>query len=1124
MRELRKSLWTELSLFVSFFPLLHSTIAYTAEVPEQFIAAGTQESVTEGEQYTVNFNNVAIIEIIRFASKIGNVNFIFDQADLQFNVTVVSEEAVSAKNILSVLAQVLRTHDLILVEQEGNILITKSTKVNAIPTIVSSDLPETINGNTALVTRVFRIKNANINSIANIIRPMTSDGALIEISAETRQLIVTDVASNVDQVASLLASLDAPHTPLEIESYGVKNVSSNELITLTQQILAPFTEGNPLIFVPQEHTNSIYIVSTPYLIERALVVLEDLDIPPRATAIGKIGGKNVFLYKPQHRQANNLLEELKQIGSHLKTLGGIPSPLETSIENAQLVQDSNSLMFFVGEENLPKLKEILSSLDTVTSVGVETGKGFYLYKLQAASCSSVLEQLHLVASKLPSNSLHNQNLISAIEKIECIPTNNALFITGSPEAVDQIKTLIAEFDVPKAQAPIGAQAFLIYKPKFLPAQEIQLALSDLSSDLKASGLEDPEFFQTIGTLRYVESTNSLVLAGRQETLDRIQAMINNIDTSNALSSIQKIGNVTFFVYKIQYSPGDKLIASLKSFAHDLKQSDVQDKQLAESIEKVRLIKETNSLLFTGNSDTLQRIEDLLKKFDLPSMQPAKHVGPPAVERAASTFVIYTPKYVSGDELISVLCDFMQNLLSSGVSDPGLADTISNLRWIDKTSSLLISGNPQSVEKVQDLLVKFFDVPNKEVSTPSIESIDNTSFLVYKLQYHPGNDIQMALKQVATTIGKGANPPTALAEAINSLQWVQVTNSLLCSGQQDVLVKLKELIQNIDVPLRQVFIELLVIETTLSNIQNFGLMWGAQSQYFNKATMAGGNFPLSQSDGGSSFSPVSIFSPTLSGINATNTPAGGVANRQVPFVSGFDLGVIGDIIMHKGKSFLSLGTLVNAIQEDNDSVIVLNPKIITQDNRQSTIFVGQNIPYTGAIVTNSQSNTTTTANIEYRDVGMSLTITPILGADNVITMDIVQDISEVINNGSSSSTSTVQLTGIQTSHTHMETRVQVPDNFFVALSGMINDSKQQFRTAIPCLGGLPVIGALFSENDRTASKTNVIIFVRPKIVTTYEEYKKITEHQEWLYKDSARLPVLKEWFDESIDLVKLPENE
>ncbi|MBS0605081.1 MAG: hypothetical protein JSS60_08640, partial [Verrucomicrobia bacterium] len=309
-----------------------------------------------------------------------------------------------------------------------------------------------------------------------------------------------------------------------------------------------------------------------------------------------------------------------------------------------------------------------------------------------------------------------------------------------------------------------------------------------------------------------------------------------------------------------------------------------------------------------------------------------------------------------------------------------------------------------------------------------------------------------------------------------------------------------------------------IETSLNNQQNFGLMWGGQVQYFNKTILQTGNFPVGSNQGSST--PSTTFPQALQTINATTTPN----NTLIPFSSGFDLGVIGDIIMHKGQSFISLGSLMNAIQLDNDSTIILNPKIITQDNRQSTVFVGQNVPYTGAIVTNSASTTnqTTTANIEYLDVGVSLTITPILGDGDVISMDIVQDITGLTNN-QNTNTSTSQLTGIQTNHTHMETRVNVPNNHFVALCGMINNSKTHFRTAIPCLGGLPVIGALFSENDRAASRNNVIIFVRPQIVNTYQDYKEITEHQEWLYKDTARIPTLKNEFDEGIDMVKRPEN-
>jgi type III secretion protein C len=367
----------------------------------------------------------------------------------------------------------------------------------------------------------------------------------------------------------------------------------------------------------------------------------------------------------------------------------------------------------------------------------------------------------------------------------------------------------------------------------------------------------------------------------------------------------------------------------------------------------------------------------------------------------------------------------------------------------------------------------------------------------------------------------------LLKAINSLQWINVTNSLIASGDPATLIKVKTLIQNLDIPLRQVFIEVLVIETNMTNSQNFGLQWGGKMQYLNRFGAGTGNFPLqgaNTSNVNTNFPVTDPFPASLGSVSATNTPN---ATSMIPFFTGFDLGIIGDIIMHKGQSFISLGSLVNALQLDTDSTVVMNPKIITQDNRNSTIFVGQNVPFVGSLVASQSSFVQTNQNIEYRDIGFNLSITPTIGNSDIVTLDISNDISEVIgspNQGTNSNNTNQQPTGILTSHTNMNTRVHVPDKHFVVLSGMIQESKTRFKTSIPCLGALPVIGALFSENDRLDQKNNVIIFVRPHIINTYEDYKKVTSTQEDIYKDQAKIRILKEEFDEAIDLIKYPENE
>ena len=217
-----------------------------------------------------------------------------------------------------------------------------------------------------------------------------------------------------------------------------------------------------------------------------------------------------------------------------------------------------------------------------------------------------------------------------------------------------------------------------------------------------------------------------------------------------------------------------------------------------------------------------------------------------------------------------------------------------------------------------------------------------------------------------------------------------------------------------------------------------------------------------------------------------------ASARFRLGNGFDLGVIGDIIRHKGKSYLTLGSLVSALQMDGDSTIVLNQKIITQDNKNSTIFVGDNIPFTGSVIQTIGQTQQTAANIEYRDIGVNLSITPMLGEGDVITLDINEEITESMGDLHNSSSA---VNGIRTTKANMVTHVHIPDKHFLVLSGMARNAKSHHKSGIPCLGGLPVIGAAFSKTKERDEKRNIIIFVRPHIIHSFEDYRKLSQSQD-----------------------------
>lgn len=1312
-----------------------------------------QSKDSEDNTYIINFNDVSIIEYLRFISKISKINFQYEESELNFTISVVSEDPLTIPNILSALMQILRAHGFTLLEQDNYLMITRSQSVNQIPTIVTPEIKKK-GTSSPIVTRIFRINNANPTSIASIIRPMTSQAAMIDVSLETRQLIVTDITTNVDKIAILLQSLDSAHSPLEIEMYKARHLPADTLINLAKQIVQPFAEQNPLIFVPQNETNTIFIVSTPSLIERSLEVMEDLDASPGTLKEGKLGNEKIFLYHIENKSGDELLNALKEIAKELSGTGTHAVKLTAAIDNVKWIKDSDSLLFIADEDTQTKLEAILKTLDTPTEtrnyfiykieksgpeqietsleqlakslkkggsekdlidaiysmryiketnsliftgsdsslkklrdllpafdtavsqfspsshfwiytpqylsgkeledalgdlqknlesagltdeallnaiesmkwvsstntllftgdpasleriqsmiklIDVPSGapskifiykpkyisnnqieesldeladkldtknisdknlasaidnmtwieesqtflfksdpatiekiqgflqdldnpkeaesiaQAYFLYKLKYARGKEVIDYLEKIAKNLPERDPTQKAIVDVIDHLSYLSDSNSLLLTGHQKAIEDVKELVTQFDAPESTPTILEKtSFFIYKPKNISAAALQEALNDTAQDLKKSGLIDPVLLQSIETMRLVQMTGSLVFTGTKESLEKTREIISTIDTpGGAESTLGEFAGHTFFIYRARYVPMNELLRLLNNVGKNLDREDpTKNRLLVKSIESAKEIKETNSILFTGAPDVLQKIAELLKQLDAP-----EGVAEGEFARQPGIYIIYKPKNVSGPELIDMMRDFETNLEQSGVSDQGLYDTISALKFIDRTGYILVSGDQASVDKVQELLRKF-DVGGSGVT--SLTQME-TSFLIYKLHYHLGTEIQETLKKVGEDL-KISNPTNQqLLTAINSVQWIKITNSLLATGTPDVLTQLKELINNIDVPLRQVFIEVLILQTTLTNNQQFGLQWGSKIQFLNRFAGGISNFPAPSTATGSANQ---TLAPGLAAVNATRPPlATDIPNPNSPtggIAGGFDMGVIGDIILHKGRSFLSLASLVNALQQDGDSVVVMNPKIIAQDNQQSTIFVGQNIPFAGsAVQTVGIGAQQTATNIEYRDVGVSLTITPILGMNNTITMDISNEITQQVVN---STPAVAGIQGLQTSRTTLNARVHVPNKHFVALSGMLTDTKEHFKSSIPCLGSLPVIGLIFSENDRFNSRNNLIFFIRPVIIDSIEEFRKITENQEDLFKDLSVKQITKEEIDDGIDWVRCPEDE
>lgn len=407
----------------------------------------------------------------------------------------------------------------------------------------------------------------------------------------------------------------------------------------------------------------------------------------------------------------------------------------------------------------------------------------------------------------------------------------------------------------------------------------------------------------------------------------------------------------------------------------------------------------------------------------------------------------------------------------------------NFKVIDHDEYFVIEK--MSDEEAKNKLKALKALKNSHLSKSYLQSVDvekkrvshNGRFHFYKLQYHVGSELIKIIKQVAAS---QIESQPEFVQAINSLQWIDSTNSLVFSSDNYLNAEeVIDLIKSLDKPQKQVFIEILVLETSLKDGMEFGLEWAGKGHVDNKLGFGFGNFQ--------------DHSSSLAHSLKSLKPGKSLDGSHVPLGRGFDLGVIGDLIFHKGRTFINLASLVSALQRDGKATIILNQKILTQDNKISTIFVGDNIPFTGSVVETIGAAQQTTSNIEYRDVGVSLHITPLLGDSDVITLDIKEEITEAREDLQPIETRTAN--GIVTSKTNMVTRAHVPDKNFLVLSGMVKNAKVRRKTGIPCLGSLPLIGAAFSKTKVNTEKKNIIVFVRPQIIHNFEEYNSLSYKQE-----------------------------
>ena len=309
----------------------------------------------------------------------------------------------------------------------------------------------------------------------------------------------------------------------------------------------------------------------------------------------------------------------------------------------------------------------------------------------------------------------------------------------------------------------------------------------------------------------------------------------------------------------------------------------------------------------------------------------------------------------------------------------------------------------------------------------------------------------ASAQTTSPLSSSAGPSTG-----GFVQADPASNSLIITAPEPLYKQLRAVIDQLDSRRAQVYIESLIVEVNPSATGDFGIQWQALS------TGNGTYIPA----GGTNFG--------TSGNILTGTGQG--AMTAIGALAGLGTGANIGLIRNFGNTF-GIAAIARALQTQADTNILSTPNLVTLDNEEARIVVGQNVPFVTGSFTNTGTGTSSPfQTIERKDVGTTLKIKPQIGENGTVRMTIYQESSSIGDVATGTANA-----GPTTNKRSIESTIVVDDGQIIVLGGLIEDNYTTNRSKVPLLGDIPYLGALFRSESRSRKRSNLMVFLRPTVM-------------------------------------------
>lgn len=489
---------------------------------------------------------------------------------------------------------------------------------------------------------------------------------------------------------------------------------------------------------------------------------------------------------------------------------------------------------------------------------------------------------------------------------------------------------------------------------------------------------------------------------------------------------------------------------------------------------------SNAIIISDTAANIARIREVIDRIDKSAVQKTS---------------IIKLDHASAEDVVRIVDSLTKRQGAKGQPEDKQVYMVADAR----TNSVLISGDELERERVTTL-IRHLDSPLKQ----------SGNVRVIYLEYAQATDLAQVLTKVVQNVGSASGEKGASVKGgSTSIEADEDTNSLIITGDATVLQSLESVIARLDIRRAQVLVEAIIVEISDTDNKDLGIEW----LFFDEGKGYGSS---SLGTGSRLGSAAAAFALNVddddrdSNNDARLDLASSLASTPGQ-VFGF-----GDLDNNSGFS-----VVLSALQSNNDANILSTPSLLTLDNEEASIVVGQEVPFVTGSFTNSggQGSTNPFQTIERQDVGTTLSIIPHINEGDSLVLEVSQEVSSVTG-----ASGIVNASDVITNQRKIDTSILVRDGQVVVLGGLIRDDIQDSVRKVPILGSIPVLGRLFRSNSTNISKENLLVFLRATIVrddetldgATAEKYSYIRDRQLERFDrvgssvDSKDLPLLPEW--------------